>query len=237
MAISREELLKRGWSEEEIDYTFNAIDKADQQKSSFIHFLDGIISWFGLILVFVGSLILSVILMPFFLTVNGFFLYFMVFFLAFILGVVFNFLVTQINDVGKEEKILGEVFLPVVGVIDVYVMIGISNFLITLMDSSTYALPNSYLYGSIFVFSLSFPFYFTHFNKLKLKYQQYFKKKNNTQQYNQINNSANNPQNFSNQPQNNDYYEQYMQQLKEKEMRKAQQQERLKQQLMKRLGK
>lgn len=276
MVISREELLKRGWSEDEINYTFNVIDKADKQKSSFIHFLDGVISWFGLILVFIGSLILSVILMPFFVTVSGFFLYFMISFLALVLGLVFNFLLTQINDVGNEEKVLGEFFLPVIGIIDVYVMIGISNVLENVLQMDNYNPPNSLLYGIIYVISLCMPFFISHQKKLKEKYLKSFSKffsnsKNVSDVSYGVNNPGNNYNNMVNnstfvpnqsnfnansisQNQNNsnsnfgsnntvnnsqnpDFYDEYMRQLREKEARKALYQDKLKKNLMKRLGK
>ncbi|MBN2881498.1 hypothetical protein JXM83_05615 [Candidatus Woesearchaeota archaeon] len=239
MAISREELLKKGWSEEEIDYTFNVIDKAGQNKTGFVHFLDGIISWFGLIIVFIGSLILSVVLMPFLVTLEGFFLYFMIGFMALILGFVFNFLIDQINQVGQQEKILGEILLPVIGLIDVYVMIGIFSVIVTALNIK-HVLPNSLLYGIIYVSCFSLPFYIFHFDSLAKKYKNYFQKKpkdvSQSMNISGERGSNVNPsygQNMVSQ----DYYQQYLNQVKQQETKKMLYQKRLKDQLLKRLNK
>lgn len=262
MVISREELQKKGWTDEEIDYTFNVIDTAKDKKTAFIHFLDGAISWFGLFMVFLGSLILSVVIMPFFLTVRGFFLYFMVFILAFVLGIVFNFLLDQINQLGKEEKIVGEIFLPVISLIDVYVMFGISSVLINTLRV-TYESHNQIIFGVVYVVSLSGPFYLSHSKMLIDKYFGRWMKnasngKNNpdnpqtriqvpdgrNMQYNmnvQAGRSGSNANNMNVRPDiinsQQDYYQMYLEDQKKQEARKMLYERRLKERLLERLNK
>jgi hypothetical protein len=247
MVLSRDDLLKKGWTEEEIDYTFNVIDKSAEKRSAFIRVLDGVISWFGLIIVFAGSLVLSVVLMPFFITVHGFFLYFMVCFMALILGIVFNILIDQINQVGKELKILGEIILPVIAIIDVYVMIGILSVLVSALKID-YVPPNQYILGAIYVVSLAGPFYFSHFEYIKLKYFGFMSKsrkninKDDMQQSDSMQSSQSGGQYISQSEYNQntvsqDYYDAYMQQQRIEEAKKMLYQKKLREQLIRKLGK
>lgn len=252
MPISREDLLKKGWTDEEVDYTFNVIDTAKDKKSAFIHFLDGAISWFGLFIVFLGSLILSVVLMPFFLTVKGPFLYLMVFLIAFVLGIVFNFLLDQINQLGKEEKIVGEIFLPVISLIDVYVMFGIANVLVDTLKMTSEP-HNQFLFGLVFVVSLSGPFYLSHSKMLIEKYTKRFfvKRTSDNQTVQMLNTNVNFVQNTKNMPQNaqnqntqsmqnalqqQDYYQAYLEEQKKMNARKMLYEQRLKEKLLNRLN-
>lgn len=263
MPISREDLLKKGWTDEEVDYTFNVIDTAKDKKSAFIHFLDGAISWFGLFIVFLGSLILSVVLMPFFLTVKGPFLYLMVFMIAFVLGIVFNFLLDQINQLGKQEKIVGEIFLPVISMIDVYVMFGITNVLIDSLKMN-YEPHNQFLFGLVYVISLSSPFYISHskmiFNKYLLRF---FSGSHNTKKIQQVQmrrgnspvGSASQNSGYAQNPDQNapvgiqgmqnvqnaqnaqqDYYEAYLEEQKRINARKMLYEQKLKEKLLSRLN-
>lgn len=250
MPISREDLLKKGWTDEEVDYTFNVIDTAKDKKSAFIHFLDGAISWFGLFIVFLGSLILSVVLMPFFLTVKGPFLYLMVFLIAFVLGIVFNFLLDQINQLGKEEKIVGEIFLPVISLIDVYVMFGIANVLVDTLKMTSEP-HNQFLFGLVFVVSLSSPFYLSHSKMLIDKYTKRFFGKKTSETVQMLNTNVNFVQNAKNVPQNaqnqntqsmqnalqqQDYYQAYLEEQKKMNARKMLYEQRLKEKLLSRLN-
>ena len=158
--------------------------------------------------------------------------------MALVLGVVFNFIIDQINDVGKNVRVLGEFFLPVIAIIDVYVMIGILKVLADALKVE-YVHPNIWLFGVIYVFSLSCPFFISHRKDLVKKYKKVFARALNVGGAGDAvkRNKTESGEGESIVPISSDYYELYLKQEQEKDAKKRLYEKKLKSQLIKRLKK
>ena len=129
------QLTKRGWSEQDIHAALQTLEQGNKKKSSFIRVLDTLVSWLFLIVAIIGSFIVSVILVPILVTMQGAALYFVLF----VTGLFFGTLLWSILVHLKKLKyfIVPQVLIPVLALTNVYIITKFSNDLIELLNIPT----------------------------------------------------------------------------------------------------
>ncbi len=129
-----ERLRKKGWSHEEIMQTLEAIKSGHEQKPWLMVWLNKLIFWGALLLLIVGNMIISVVLIPFMLIAPAYLLYPGLL----VIGVTFGSLYTIVlYDIGKIEdnpKIMPELFIPAIALINIYIISVLSNQLALILN-------------------------------------------------------------------------------------------------------
>lgn len=125
----RERLLAKGWPPEEVDYTLDILKAKDKKKSSSMEIMESIVYWLAIIIAIIGNMIIAIVLIPFFLVLHAFYLYFIVILLGVGFGFLYNILITDLEKVVKREMIMESVFIPALALISVGFMTYFANIL------------------------------------------------------------------------------------------------------------
>ena len=155
-----ENLRKKGWSQEEITKASRILQEATQTKSTTIVIIDKIVYWTGLILAIVGNFVISVILIPFLILIQTFYLYLALLFLGVVFGWVFSILIQDIESIREGQRIVAWIFIPAIALINVYVMANLSNHIANLMGLHS-GIHEAPLVSVVYVLSFRFPYAFS----------------------------------------------------------------------------
>jgi hypothetical protein len=129
----RERLKEKGWTDEDINKAIKIIESAKEKKPQNIKIIDSIVYWVVLIVTIVGNLILSIILVPFLLTLSHIQLYIIIGTIAATFGFLFDLLIRDIENLEQKHYIIAGVFIPSIAIIDVYFMVRFANYLTSIM--------------------------------------------------------------------------------------------------------
>ncbi len=163
----REKLEKKGWSKEEIDKTLRILEKAEEKKRPAMLILDKLVYWVALLLAIGGNFVISVVLIPLLLTIqSATALYFIIFILAIAFGLLFSLLLGDIGTLNKQRMVVAGVFIPVIAIINIFVVVYIANFISQRFEEFT--LHNPYMVSIIYVISFSLPYLI---QKIRSKYR------------------------------------------------------------------
>lgn len=122
-------LLSRGFSKKEAQRTVDIMQKAEENKSLKIKFLDSFVYWALLVVAIIGNIIISILLIPFLLAFKKVPLYFTIFILAAMFGYLFDQLIRGIETIENKHQIIAWVFIPALAVIDTHYMASFANHL------------------------------------------------------------------------------------------------------------
>jgi len=119
--------------------------------------LPGIHSLIKTLLVMIfGNLVISIILVPFFLALRSAQLYLVVITLGMAFGLFFDLLIRDIDDLEKKHYIIAALFIPALAAIDVFYMTQFANFLEGLMKIEN--LHNPLLAGIAYALAFILPY-------------------------------------------------------------------------------
>lgn len=117
---------------------------------------DALVYWVVLFIAILGNFVLSVVLVPFLLVLKGLGLYFSLFFIGASFGAVFWFILQSIESSQKKKRIIWEIFIPALALINVGIFAVLSNDLIVLLKLSTPP-HNPMLVGAAYTFGYVLP--------------------------------------------------------------------------------
>ncbi len=126
----KKKLTEKGWTEKEIERTMQILEKTDKSPryKEFHRRLNPLIYWIALLVAIIGNFIVSVILIPFLLVLQGSVLYAIIILLGVVFGALFSLLLRDIEQVSSQKNIvIGWVFIPAIAAINIYVVANIAN--------------------------------------------------------------------------------------------------------------
>jgi len=146
-------LTKRGWTKKEINDTLKIFREAKNNKHPAIKFLDKSVYWIALVATILGNFIISVVLIPFLLTLRDFQLYLVIVTIGLTFGSLFELLIRSITHLEARHHLFFGFLVPIIAVINVFVITLYSKGLEKkLMIESAYnPLVVSVVYGAAFI--------------------------------------------------------------------------------------
>jgi len=146
-------LTKRGWTKKEINDTLKIFREAKNNKHPAIKFLDKSVYWIALAAAILGNFIISVVLIPFLLTLKNFHLYLVIVTLGVAFGLLFELLIRSITHLETRHHLFFGFLIPVIAIVNVFVIAIYSKGLEKkLMIESAYnPLLVSVVYGVAFI--------------------------------------------------------------------------------------
>jgi len=120
--------------------------------------------WILLVIAIVGNFVVSVVLVPFLVSLKGTGLYFILFFIGLSFGLVFGFILHSLEDLKPRKHIMASVFIPAIAIINVAMMAILSNKLIMIMKLETPE-HSPAIVGAVYVFGYVVPEILGHFLK------------------------------------------------------------------------
>jgi hypothetical protein len=151
----RDRLKKKGWSEEEIEKTIKIFEKAEEEKRPALVLLDKLVYWMGLMLAMVGNFVISVVLIPILITMPAILLYITIIILGTTFGLLFSLIIGDIGNLSKEKIVVANVFIPVIAVINIFIVVNIANFISERFELEL--VHNPYLVAAFYVTAFSLP--------------------------------------------------------------------------------
>lgn len=144
------------WSSDLAVRTEEVLEVSQRAKPSWVVASDAIVYWVVLFVAIVGNFVLSVVLVPFLLVLRGSGLYFSLFFIGASFGAMFWFILQSIERAQKKKRIIWEIFIPSLALINVGIFAVLSNDLIVLLELSTPP-HNPMLVGAAYTFGYVLP--------------------------------------------------------------------------------
>jgi len=124
-----ERLRKKGWTEQDIEKAVRIIEQGKNKKPKAFIILDSIMYWLVLFVALIGNFIISIILIPFMLAIQGFRLYAIIIIIGFAFGAFFDLLIRDLENLQNKDLVIAGIFLPLLALINVSLMVKFSNFL------------------------------------------------------------------------------------------------------------
>lgn len=150
-------LKEKGWSEQEIERVSKVFEEAHQVKSPRILIIDKVVYWAGLFLAILGNFFISVLLIPFLVLMKSYYLYLALLFLGVTFGWLFSVLINDIEAIKSGQHIVAWIFIPAIGIINIYIMANLSNRIASLLEIST-GIHNAPAVSVVYVISFMFPY-------------------------------------------------------------------------------
>lgn len=160
----KETIEQKPWSLEEKARVLGIIEKGREKKSKKIIFLDELTYWVFLLIAVAGNFIISVILVPFMLILTGFYLFAVLFVIAFAFGILLNALLKEIQKIESKQHIIPIIFILAIALINVYIITVFTNKLEILLQLATPA-HSPVLISATYVFAFVIPYLYSEYRK------------------------------------------------------------------------
>lgn len=162
-------LMNKGWNKSIIQKTADILAHAEAAKNPSMLFLEQLAFWVALGIAIIGNFVISVVIVPFLLLLQGTGLYFTVFIIGAAFGLLFNVLINYIEGLKQGQHIIAGAFIPALALINIYLITSLSNKLELLLQLTTP--PHSPLGVSVvYVVGFVLPYVVQHFKHLKKKH-------------------------------------------------------------------
>ncbi len=149
----KEELLSKGWAEEEIKKAESILEKTEIKDI----FFSKIIFWSALVVIIFANTLVSLILVPFLIVLNKWVLYFTVIVLAGIIGFLYNFLILDIGHLEKKHHLLAGIIVPVLSLANMIIVVLVSNKFIADLNLKNVS-HNPWIIGIVFAVAFILPY-------------------------------------------------------------------------------
>ena len=147
----KKELKEKGWSEREILHAEEELEKAVGHD---VHFAK-IVFWSALIVIVFANFLVSVVLIPFLLAFNPWYLYGVVVVFGGMIGFLYRFLVNDIGHLEKKHHIWAGILVPIIALANMAIMILVGNRYATDLNIQT---QNPWLVAGVFAVAFILPY-------------------------------------------------------------------------------
>ncbi len=153
----RKRLEDKGWEPEYIEKAVSVIEENNKARGSIITKLDRLVYWIAMIVAIVGNFIISIILVPFLVSItNKIALGIIIFCIAMSFGFLFNVLLRDIKEIDSQHYIVSDIFIPALALINTFVITNVANHFINLLNIQT--AHNPVYIGVIYVSGFVIPY-------------------------------------------------------------------------------
>lgn len=145
-------MKKKGWTDKEINKSLKMLSKNNKHVEYEIS-SNRIIYWTVLLVLTISNFLVAVILIPFLLVISTIKFYFLVMILALIFGLLFDLLIRDIGHLKTKHHVFAAIFIPIIAVINLFIMIGVANRLVEILKIGQYEDPvfASFIYVLVFM--------------------------------------------------------------------------------------
>jgi hypothetical protein len=120
-------LREKGWAEKDLKHVSHSLKNPKPGHVEISKSLNRFVYWTSLLVMFITNLLASFLLIPSMLFLSGFWLYAVVVIFGLTLGTVFSYLIRGIEHIRLKHHIFAFVFIPLLGVADIFVMSGVAD--------------------------------------------------------------------------------------------------------------
>lgn len=122
-----EEIQKKQWTKSEINTTLNILRSAKYKKTTATKFFDTIVYWVALLIAIIGNFLVSVIIVPILIALNGIPLYFTLFFVGISFGALLYTVIRMVEAIDPKQNLISGLFIIALAIINIYIITGLTN--------------------------------------------------------------------------------------------------------------
>lgn len=157
-----EKLKAKGWSNKEIISTIRILNDSSESKNRSTIALDAAVYWIALILMIIGSVVLSIVMIPTFIALSAFALYLIIIVISYAFGTMFSILINEIEAI-QGKRIVAQLFIPALALINMYYITRVTNMFSIAMNIKNNH--NPFLMSIIYAFFFIAPYFINLFTK------------------------------------------------------------------------
>ena len=148
----KQQLFKKGWTQGEMRKAESILERKDFHNV----FFSKIVFWSALLVIIIGNILVSLVLIPFLFFLEERALYIIVAILAFMIGALYNFLITDIEYLERKHHVMASILVPLFAVINfILVTVASNNYLKKLGDNVQH---NPWVISLLFAVVFMIPF-------------------------------------------------------------------------------
>jgi len=152
----KKKLHLKGWSKEEINRAEDIIEKAEQNKHAHIKRVDNSIYWFTLSIGILGTILLSLVLIPVMIASNNAWSYIITGVFGFLLGAIIVIIIKDLHWLGHHHHLFLSLIIPIVAIFNFFVVINRVNVFSSSIGLRT--LHNPLLVGMVYLVCFIIPY-------------------------------------------------------------------------------
>jgi len=152
----KKSLSKKNWPKKEVDRVIESMEKAEKDKGRGIKILDEIVYWLVLIVTIIGTMVISIVLMPFLIVFNYIRLYTIIIIISFAFGLLFDLLLKDLRDLNRKHYVIAGFFIPSFAIINMVFMTQFANHLMEILKVN-HELHNPASIGIVYVVAFIAP--------------------------------------------------------------------------------
>lgn len=118
---------KERWDEKEVKKAARIILNAEKRKSMFVKILDEIVHWILILIILIGNIIINSFIVFLSGLLRETYFYIMIALVAILFGTLIEIPLRDIEKLDKNKHFLSRIMLPLLSLINIYIMIGIKN--------------------------------------------------------------------------------------------------------------
>ena len=119
----RKKLHLNGWSEKEISHAESIIKKAERNKHPHIRLIDNSLYWFTLIIGILGSVIVSLVLIPILIVANNYWSYLLTGFFALMIGLLIVIIIKDFHWLETHHHVLVSLLIPIIALFNLFIVV------------------------------------------------------------------------------------------------------------------
>lgn len=150
----KQELLHKGWKDEEIKHAEELLEKVQKHDV----FFSKMVFWSALVVIIFANLLVSLILIPFLIVLDKWVLYVIVAVLAGTMGFLYNFLITDIGLLEKKHHRTASIIVPILALGNMLITVVIANHFIAKLNFVNNSQHNPLLLGIVFGAAFILPY-------------------------------------------------------------------------------
>ena len=167
---SKTRLARKGWSTEEIKKAEDIVEARHlHDKSRSIVHTNRILFWGMMLVIILGNAVVALVLIPILLVMNRIGADIFVVIIGFAIGLLFNFLVWDIEEhLTRNYHLLATIIIPILAVINLYAIVRITNAINDVFEITAIR-EDPLTISALYVIAFLIPYLWTLFVKKKIK--------------------------------------------------------------------
>lgn len=147
----------KGWSREELERAERIMKKAEDNKHPSIRKVEDSLYWFTLAIGIIGTVLLSLILIPILIVNNNAWSYILTAVFGFLLGAIIIIIVKDLHWLGRHHHLSISLIIPIIALFNFFIVVNKVNLLVYGIGFPNYH--NPILLGVIYFVSFLIPYF------------------------------------------------------------------------------
>jgi hypothetical protein len=123
----RKKLHLKGWSKQEILHAEKIMNEAEKKKHPHVRHLENSLYWFTLIIGIIGTVLLSIVLIPVLVASNDFWSYLLTGVFGFLLGAIIVIIIKDLHWLEQHHHLLISLLIPLVAIFNFFIVVSRVN--------------------------------------------------------------------------------------------------------------